>query len=286
MPKKAIGLTARQVATMTAPGMHAAGGAPGLYLQVTAGAGRSWVFRYQIAGKRRDMGLGPLDAVSLAEARHRAQEARKLVLGSNDPIESRRQERAAAALDAAKTMTFRECADRYIAAHQPAWRNPKHAAQWGSTLESYAYPVIGALPVQAIDVGLVMRVLEPIWATKPETASRVRGRIESILDYAAARGWRQGENPARWRGHLDKLLPRAAKAKRAVRQATGREEHHAALPYDEIAAFVATLRRQPGMAARALEFAILTAARTGEASVPGGTNSTPRIGCGRSRPSA
>ncbi len=148
--------------------------------------------------------------------------------------------------------------------HRASWKNPVHARQWPATLESYVYPVLGALPVQAVDAGLVMQVLEPIWAAKPETASRVRGRIESILDYAAARGWRESENPARWRGHFDKLLPAPSKAKRAVRQTTGPEEHHAALPYAEIAAFLAELRRQPGMAARALEFLILTAARTGE----------------------
>jgi integrase len=239
-----------------APGLHAAGGAPGLYLQVTAGAGRSWVYRYQRAGKRRDMGLGPLDAVSLAEARYRAQEARKLVLEGKDPIESRRLARMASELDAAKAMSFRQCAEAYIAAHRAGWRNPVHAKQWPSTLEMYVYPVFGALPVGAVDVGLVMKAIEPIWEPKPETASRVRGRIESILDWATARGYRRGENPARWRGHLENLLPKKTKVRRV--------EHHAALPYAEIAAFVAALRDQEGIAARALEFAILTCARTGE----------------------
>src|SRR5258707_6237283 len=153
-------------------------------------------------------------------------------------------------------MTFKACAERYIAAHKAGWRNPKHAAQWPSTLAAYAYPAFGTLPVQTIDVGLVMKAVEPIWTVKPETAGRVPGRIDSVLDWATARGYRQGENPARWRGHLENLLPRKSKVRRV--------EHHAALPYGEIAAFIAELRQQEGVAARALEFAILTAAGTGE----------------------
>jgi integrase len=153
-------------------------------------------------------------------------------------------------------MTFKDCAERYIEAHRPGWKNPKHAKQWPSTLEDYVYPVFGPIPVQAVDVGLVMKALEPIWKTKPETASRVRGRIESILDWATARGYRQGENPARWRGHLDKLLPARGKVQKV--------KHHAALPYGEMGDFVAELRGQEGVAARALEFLILTATRTGE----------------------
>jgi integrase len=167
-----------------------------------------------------------------------------------------RAERARQRLDQAKAVTFTQCAEAYINAHRAGWRNGKHARQWGATLSTYAYPVIGGLSVQTVDTGLVLKVLEPIWTTKPETAGRVRGRLESILDFAKVRDYRDGENPARWRGHLDKLLPAHSK----VRQV----EHHAALPYTEMAAFLATLRQQQGMAARALEFAILTAARTGE----------------------
>src|SRR5262249_26279470 len=155
-----------------------------------------------------------------------------------------------------KAMTFKECAERYIASHKPGWRNPKHAKQWPSTLEAYVYPVFGQLPVQAIDVGLVMKAVEPIWTTKPETAGRVRGRIESVLDWAAARGYRQGENPARWRGHLENLLPKKSKVRRV--------QHHAALPYDQLPKFMADLRLQESVGARALEFLILTVARTGE----------------------
>ena len=255
MPRKATGLTARQVATIKRLGFFAAGGVPGLLLQVTAG-GRSWVYRYQVAGKRRNMGLGSLDDLGLADARERAAAARQIVLDGRDPIDTRRAERSARALDTAKAMTFKACANAYIAAHQAGWKNAKHAAQWGSTLETYVYPTFGNLPVQAIDVGLVMKAIEPIWNTKPETAGRVRGRIESVLDWATARGHRNGDNPARWRGHLESLLPARNKVRRV--------EHHAALPYVEIAGFVAELRDQQGVAARALEFAILTAARTGE----------------------
>jgi integrase len=210
------------------------------------------------------MGLGPLHTVSLAEARAKARECRQLRLEGIDPIDARNAKRAEAKLEAAKTMTFRQCAEAYIAAHAPGWKNAKHAAQWPSTLEDYVYPVFGALPVQVIDVGLVMKVLEPMWQTKPETASRVRGRIEAVLDGAKARGYRNGENPAQWRGHLDKLLPARSKAKRAVRQTAGRGEHLTALPYSDLSAFMSNLRQHDDIEARALEFTILTAARTNE----------------------
>jgi len=234
----------------------------GLYLQVTPGDGdgssKSWIFRYAtVAGKERYMGLGSLGTVSLAEARDRAAECRKLREQGKDPIEARDAQRASAAAERAKAMTFDECAERYISAHRAGWRNPKHGAQWKSTLANYASPVFGKLPVQAIDVGLVIKALEPNWATKPETASRVRGRIEAVLDWAKARGFRDGENPARWKGRLENLLPRPSKVRTV--------QHHAALPFQEIGDFMNKLRDRPAVAARALEFAILTAARTGEA---------------------
>src|SRR5215213_2592324 len=213
-------LTALKVKAIRAPGFHAVGGVPGLYLQVTEGTGRSWVYRYKLGARRRDMGLGPADVIGLADARRRANEARRMVLDGIDPVETRKAKRNAAKITAAKAMTFKQCAEGYIAAHQAGWKNPVHAKQWPSTLGKYVYPVFGDLPVPAIDIGLVMRALEPIWTEKPETASRVRGRIESILDYATARGWREGENPARWRGHLENLLPKKAKVRRV--------EHHAA----------------------------------------------------------
>src|SRR5262245_52036219 len=235
-------------------GYYADGG--GLYLQVSSSGAKSWVFRFKNVGRLREMGLGPLHTIGLAEARQRAQDCRRARLDGLDPIETRRAQRMAARLDAAKAMTFKACAEQYIASHKAGWRNAKHAAQWAATLETYAYPFFGALPVPAVDVGLVLKAVEPIWSTKPETAGRVRGRIESILDWATAHGYRQGENPARWRGHLENLLPKRSKVRRV--------EHHAALPYGEIAAFMTELRQQEGVAARALEFAILTAARTGE----------------------
>jgi integrase len=256
MPKKAAGLSARRVETEKRPGMYADGG--GLYLRIAPGGAKSWILRFQIAGRRRDMGLGPMRLFSLAEARERAKEAAKLVYDKRAPIAIRVARIAEEALAAAKEMTFAACGSAYIDAHRAGWRNEKHGAQWAATLTSYVYPVFGDHPVQSVDVGLVLKAIESIWSTKPETASRVRGRIESILDWATARGYRQGPNPATWRGHLDKLLPKKSKV-RAV-------EHHAALPYVEIGAFMHKLRAIDGsIAARALEFVVLTAARTGEA---------------------
>ena len=173
-----------------------------------------------------------------------------------DPIDARQGDRASAKLDAAKAMTFRQCAEAYINAQKAGWSNAKHGAQWPATLATYAYPIFGDLPVQAIDVGLVTKALEPIWNTKTETASRLRGRIEAVLDWATVRGYRQGDNPARWRGHLDKILPQRAKVQKV--------QHHSALPYAEIGDFMTKLREQDSTSALALEFLILTAARTGE----------------------
>lgn len=251
---KMTALKVAAIARAKAPGYSSDGG--GLFLQVSRFGTASWVFRYRVAGRLREMGLGSLDTIGLADARERARKTREQRLDGHDPIELRKASRIAAQINAAKAVTFKDCAKRYIAAHRPAWRNPKHAAQWGSTLESYVYPMFGNLAVQAVDVGLVLKAIEPIWTAKPETASRVRGRVESILDWATARGYREGENPARWRGHLENLLPARSKVRRV--------EHHAALPYDEISAFAAELCREEGVAARGLEFAILTAGRTGE----------------------
>jgi integrase len=253
---RAIGrLTALKVEKAKEAGMYADGG--GLYLRVTHEGARNWILRFMLDRRPRWMGLGPLALFGLQEARAKAQDARRKRHEGIDPIEARRAERARQRLDAAKAITFKQCAEAYVTAHRAGWRNLKHAGQWNATLSAYAYPIIGALPVQAVDTGLVLKVLEPIWRTKPETASRLRGRVESVLDFAKVRGYRDGENPARWRGHLDKLLPARSK----VRQV----EHHAALPYAELPAFLVSLREQEGIAARALEFLILTAARTGEA---------------------
>ncbi len=207
-------------------------------------------------GRPRYMGLGPLHTVTLADARVKALEARRLRLAGVDPIDARDDALGKARLEAARSITFKDAAEAYMEAHKAGWRNAKHADQWRNTLSAYVYPVFGALPVQGVDVGLVMRVLEPIWGTKTETASRVRGRIESVLDWASARGYRLGENPARWRGHLENLLPRRSRVRKV--------KHHPALAYDEVGAFMVNLSRQEGTATSALEFLILTAARTGE----------------------
>jgi len=242
------------VAKAKRPGMY--GDGDGLYLRVTADGAKNWVYRYMLAGRPRWMGLGSVALYGLAEARGKALDARRLRHEGIDPIEARRATRAQVRLDAAKAMTFKQCAQAYIKAHRAGWRNIKHAAQWEATLATYAEPIIGALPVQAIDTALVLRVLEPIWETKPETAGRLRGRIEVILDRAKVLKQRDGENPARWRGHLDKLLPARSRVRKV--------EHHAALPYNELPNFLTALREQEGIAARALEFTILTATRTGE----------------------
>jgi integrase len=203
------------------------------------------------------MGLGPLTTLSLAQARTRAGEARLVLVDGLDPIEQRRLTRAQALIDAAGVVTFKRAAERYIQAHEATWHNAKHRAQWASTLRDYVYPVIGPLPVSAIDVGLVLQCIEPIWTSKPETAGRVRGRIEAVLDWAGARGYRPKENPARWQGNLSMLLP--------SRSRMGRIVHHPAMPYADIPAFMPTLRASGEVAAKCLEFVILTAARTSEA---------------------
>ncbi len=228
----------------------------GLWLQIRDAQHRSWVFRYTIDGRERWMGLGPVADITLAEARDCAMEARRLILNNIDPLEHR-QEAKAARLERAEVLTFQQVAELYIKAHQAGWRNEKHAAQWSSTLKAYAYPKFGGVRVSTVTVGHVTEALEPIWREKPETASRVRGRIESVLDYARARGWRAGENPARWKGHLQNLLPSRTKIK-AV-------EHHAALPWKAVGSFMADLRDQEGIGAQALQFTILTACRTSEA---------------------
>ena len=254
MTRKLNRLTARTVATATKPGLHADGG--GLYLRVGRGGAKSWCLRYMLEGKAREMGLGGLSKVSLADARKRAAEHRLLLVDKVDPIERREGENTAKKIAAARSVTFDECATAYVDAHKAGWRNAKHRQQWTNTLATYVSPKLGSVSVADVDVAMIMRVIEPLWTIKPETAARVRGRIEAVLDWAKARDFRDGENPARWRGHLSNLLPARAKV-RAVK-------HHAALPYGEISAFMADLRTREGVAAAALEFLILTAARTGE----------------------
>jgi integrase len=240
------------------PGMHADGG--NLYLQATRAAdgsiSRSWIFRYTLNERTRHMGLGSLQSVTLAEAREVASQARRQLELGTDPIAARDAARAAAAAANAKQISFDECALAYVAAHRAGWRNVEHARQWKTTLATYASPIIGRLSVRDIDTGLVLKVLEPIWKDRTETASRLRGRIESVLDWARVRGYRSGENPARWRGHLDHLLPRRSKVQRV--------NHLAAFPYQQLPTLLKRIRAHESVAARALEFTILTAARTGE----------------------
>ena len=230
------------------------------YLRVGRGGAKNWTFRFMLNGRAREMGFGSLTKVGLADARKKANDARRLLSEGCDPLAQRQNEEneraAAAKLAAARSVTFDACAEAYIRAHQVSWRNEKHRQQWTNTLKTYASPVLGSVPIQDIDVELIMRVVEPIWSTKTETARRVRGRIEVILDWAKVRGYRSGDNPARWRGHLNHLLPARSRV-RAVK-------HHAALPHTKIEAFMKDLRKLDGTSAAALEFLILTAARTSE----------------------
>jgi integrase len=239
---------------MKVPGFH--GDGRGLYLCVSSTAAASWIFRYMLNGRSRDMGLGSAHVLSLAGARIQAGAARKLKAEGIDPLDAKAAEIAEEHLQASRAMSFKEAAEKYIASHKAGWKNDKHKSQWSATLNTYAYPVIGAVSIAKVDITLVMKILDPIWSEKPETANRLRGRIETILDWAAARGFRSSENPARWRGHLDKVLLARGKVKKIV--------HHAALPYVEIAEFLQSVAAQPGIAPRAMRFTILTAARTGE----------------------
>jgi integrase len=250
--RKSNRLTARMVEQAKEPGFYGDGG--GLVLRVAERGHKVWLFRYKTQGKVREMGLGPTRDVSLAEARERAREARRLRRIGTDPIDAKRERQLAARLNSAKAINFSQCAAAYIENHRAAWSSAKHAAQWEATLRTYAYPTFGNVPVAAVGTALVVRALDPIWSKKPETASRVRGRIEAVLDFAAVRGYRVGENPARWKGHLKEALPPLKKLRTI--------QHHAALPYSETGAFLADLRTHEGGAAAALEF--LTASRTAE----------------------
>jgi integrase len=263
MKRQGNKLSAAAVRVATEPGLYPDG--YGLALQVSAFDTKAWVFRFMIAGRARKMGLGPLNTTSLAKARERAQKARDLLAEGIDPLEARGANRVQKRVEAAKSMTFKQCADAYIKANRGGWKNDKHVAQWEATFNETkrgkrVYPaataVVNDLPVSAIDTGLVRKVLEPIWYETPETASRVRGRIERVLAWATVAGYRSGDNPARWTGHLKELLPSRAKLAGV--------EHHSAIPYRDMPSFMAELRAKHGTSARALEFCILTAARTGE----------------------
>jgi integrase len=256
MPRKAPELSALAVRRLTKPGHHAVGGVAGLALQVAPGGARTWILRMKIGAKRRDMGLGGFPDVELAQAREKARAARDLVEQGVDPILQRKQAKSALAIQQASQKTFKRCALEYIDAKSSEWSNPKHASQWANTLETYAFPTLGPLLVSHIGRQQVLEVLEPIWKTKTETATRVRGRIEKILAWATVHGYREGPNPAQWRGNLDVSLPTPTKVAKV--------KHHKALKIGEVPAFFAALRGHAGTGARALQFAILTAARSGE----------------------
>jgi integrase len=252
-------LTAKRVERAKAKGRYydtGTSGVRGLCLQVSVGGAKSWLLRYQLDGRKRWMGLGSFPTFSLQEARERARRERQKLADGIDPLQVRRAERAAQRAAAARALTFKEAAIAFHRLHEHEWRSRKHAAQVIKTLETYAFKAIGDINVAEIDTPDVLRVIEPIWIEKTETASRVRGRIEAVLGWATVRGYRSGDNPARWRQHLDQALPKKAKV--------AKTEHHPALPYAELAAFMQQLRKREGMAARALEFTILTCARVGE----------------------
>ena len=256
MGKKAEALGALQVSRLTEPGLHAVGGVAGLALQVAPGGSRSWVLRYRIGDKRRDMGLGGYPDVTLAGAHKKAREAREKLDAGIDPVEAKHSAKSALQAAVLASLTFEECAAKYIAMKSPEWKNAKHAQQWNNTLAQHAFPIIGKLMVRDVELPQIKAVLEPIWSTTNETASRLRGRIETVLDWATVSGYRTGLNPARWRGHLDKVLTAPAK--------TTKRGHHEAIPVGDLGAFMVKLRAADGMGALALEFTILTAARSGE----------------------
>jgi integrase len=261
MPGLRNKLKAASLKSISTPGKHADGG--GLYLQVTkhpvaGNLRKSWIVRYRAAtGKMREMGIGSFEDVSLANAREKAERIRYEVRDGSDAVEVRAEAKQEAIRSRAAAMTFAQCAEAYVNAHQSSWKNEKHRAQWTSSLQTYAYPIFGEVAIQDINISMVMKVLDPIWETKTETASRVRGRIENIIDWATVREYRTGENPARWRGHLEKALP--------ARNKTKKVKHFAALAIDDFPKFMKHLRAQTGVGPLAFQFAILTATRTSEA---------------------
>lgn len=256
MPKKAKPLAPFEIKRLTSPGYHAAGGVDGLYLQVKDSGARSWILRVKVGDRRPDIGLGGYPDVPLEQARQRAREAREQIRQGIDPVAARRAITEALRAGHAKRITFDQAAKHAHAAKRPEFKNAKHAAQWINTLTTYASPKLGTLPVNQIELPHVVEVLTPIWTTKTETATRVRQRIEAVLAWATVNGYREGDNPARWAGNLEHALPKARKVKRV--------QHHPALPWAQIGEFMATLQRREGIGARALEFTILTAARTSE----------------------
>lgn len=256
MPKRAKEMSAAQVRQLKRPGIHAVGGVAGLVIQVKESGAKSWLLRTVAGGQRRAIGLGAFPDVSLAQARNDAGEMKRKIRDGIDPVEDRRAARQALVDANASKITFDKAARKYLAAKRHEFKNPKHVKQWESTLATYASPVVGKMPVSEITLSHVLQILEPIWYEKTETAARLRGRIENVLAWATTSGYRSGDNPARWKGHLDTVLPKPSKVAKV--------QHHRALPVDDVGAFMVKLRKREGMAARALEFVILTAARSGE----------------------
>lgn len=256
MPKIAKPLTAIEVSRLKAPGFVSVGGVPGLSLQITPTGARSWVLRAKVGDRRHDIGLGSFPGTGLAQARQQAAALREQIAAGVDPLQQRAEAKARLRAEQAAHLTFRQAAERFIERKTPEWSNPKSAEQWRASLETYAHPTLGELDVRHIEQHHVEAVLEPIWLTRTETASRLRGRIESVLAWCIAGGHRKGENPARWRGLLDKRFSAPSRIKKV--------EHHPAVPLDDAHAFWVALRQREGFAARALEFALLTAARSGE----------------------
>ena len=245
-------LSAFKVEKAKEPGMYGDGG--GLYLRVAEGGSKQWIYRYVTNGRPRDMGIGPVHVLTLAEAREKAREASRLRLEGIDPIAAKHAQRAAAAVAAASAMTFRQCAEGFIKDNEASWTNAKHRLEWERSLARYVLPTLGNLPVAAIDTPLVLKVIKPLWERVPETASRVRGRIENVLGWATVHHYRGGDNPARWNGLLEHALPTVVKG-----------EHHAAMAYAEVPAFMAKLQEQSSVPARCLELIVLTGVRLDEA---------------------
>ena len=256
MPRKAAELSPLSISRLKDPGLWAVGGVSGLYLHVNARGARSWILRVVVGDKRRDMGLGGYPDIGVADARQKAREARLKIEQGVDPILLRKQAKSELMALQATDKTFEQAAGEYIKIHADSWSNDKHRKQWESTLAAYAFPVVGKLSLRHIRQEHILKILEPIWTTKTETATRVRGRMESILDWAKVKGLRSGENPAAWKGHLDHMLPAPTRLKKI--------EHLTAVPVREMPGFMVKLRQAAGIAAQALEFLILTAARSGE----------------------
>lgn len=256
MPKRVKEKTAAQIRQLSRPGLHAVGGVAGLCIQIKDTGSKSWLLRAVVGGQRRSIGLGPFPDVPLADAREKARTYREEIRNGIDPAAERRAARERLARANATRISFDEAARRFLAAKAHEFRNPKHAKQWESTLTTYASPVIGKMPVADVTLTHIVQILEPIWYTKTETASRLRGRIESVLAWATTSGFRSGDNPARWRGHLDTVLPKPSKVSKV--------RHHTALPFTEVADFMQALDKRSAVSARAMEFLVLTAARSGE----------------------